>query len=81
MMPCDQHDFIEIACMYNYSIELTLKSGYKLEGVACDTQCNESRQECIKLKTHESESLVVLDTISRMDALVDNPHFSVINFH
>lgn len=34
MLSCDLHDHIEIACMYHFSVELILKSGECIAGVA-----------------------------------------------
>lgn len=80
MMSCDQHDYIEIACTFRYPVRLTLKSGDIIEGKALDTQRNEAQQECIKLALAGTESLVVLDEITRMEACADNPHFQVVSF-
>ncbi len=80
MISCQQYDYVEIACMYNFSIKLVLKTGIEIDGVACDTQRNEKRDECIKLKIGDTEQLVVLDQISRMEAKNSNPHFQVVEF-
>jgi len=80
MISCDQHDYVEIACMFNYLIKLTLNSGYELQGVALDVKRNESREECIKIKVDNIEELVVLDSVLKMEVLVDNPHFKVVTF-
>ena len=80
MISCEQYDYVEIACMYNYPIKLILKSGCELKGIAYDTQRNEIREECLKLKADKTEHLIVLDTISRMEVLVENPHFRAVNF-
>ena len=37
MISCNQYDYIEIACMHNLSIELILKNGDGVCGVATDT--------------------------------------------
>ena len=80
MISCDKHDYVEIACMYNYPIKITLKSGSELEGKALDTQYNDSREECIKIKLNDAEKLVVLESISRIEVLIENPHFHVFSF-
>lgn len=79
MISCDQHDYVEIACMYNYLIKITLKSGSELEGTALDAQYNDSREECIKIKFNDTEKLVVLESISKIEALIENPHFHVFS--
>ncbi|WP_417616083.1 Rho-binding antiterminator [Oceanisphaera sp.] len=80
MMSCEQHDYIEIACLYRYPVILTLASGDELSGIALDTARNEQRQECIKIQSDDAEHLIPLASITRMAANVANPHFRVINF-
>ena len=80
MISCEHHDYIEIACLYNYRVRLTLDSGAQLEGGAVDTVRNQSKEECIKIRAGSSEHLVVLDSITTMEALIKNPHFKVISF-
>ncbi|GHA15094.1 Rho-binding antiterminator [Oceanisphaera arctica] len=80
MMSCEQHDYIEIACLYRYPIILTLLSDEELSGIALDTARNEQRQECIRIQVNDAEHLIPLATITRMAANIDNPHFRVINF-
>lgn len=81
MISCEQHDYVEIACMYNYVIRITLKSGKRIEGVALDVKRNESRQECLKIKVNNIECLFELDSVSTMEAVADNPHFKVVSFN
>ena len=80
MISCHQHDYIEIACLYQYPIRLTLRSGDKLEGIALDTQTNDQHEECIKVDTDGASQLIVLDTIAKMEALVENPNFQLVTF-
>jgi len=80
MISCEQHDFIEIACLYNYRVRLILDSGTELEGAAVDTGRNQSKEECIKIRIGSSDHLVVLDSIRTMEALAENPHFNSVTF-
>ncbi|MGB5856361.1 MAG: Rho-binding antiterminator [Oceanisphaera sp.] len=80
MMSCEQHDYIEIACLYRYPITLTLVSDEHISGIALDTARNEQRQECIKIQNDDTEHLIPLASITRMTATVDNPHFRVVEF-
>ncbi|WP_116474938.1 Rho-binding antiterminator [Zobellella maritima] len=80
MMSCEQHDYIEIACLYKYPITLTLTSGAEIAGIALDTQRNDNREECIKLRVDDAERLVVLASVARMEAGTDNPHFRAVDF-
>lgn len=80
MMKCDQYDYIEIVCMHQYPIKLTLKSGAEINGVGQDTQRNEAREECIQMMIDGAINLVVLDTILTLEVTVDNPHFKHVTF-
>lgn len=80
MISCEQHYYIEIACLYNYRVRLTLDSGVHLEGIAVDAVRNHHKEECIKIRDGSSGHLVVLDSITTMEALIENPHFKVISF-
>ena len=81
MISCENHDYIEIACMYRYPVKLTLNSGALIEGVAVDTQRNESKEECIALKSEDGDRLlVVLEDIVKLQVSVKNPHFSEVLF-
>ncbi|MEP0071113.1 MAG: Rho-binding antiterminator [Marinomonas sp.] len=76
MIRCHEYDLIEIVCMHRYLIRLTMKTGEVLEGIAMDTQRNEMREECIKMKVDDLEQLVVLDHLFKLKVCVENPHFS-----
>ncbi|MDD9197475.1 Rho-binding antiterminator [Aliivibrio sp. S3MY1] len=80
MISCNEYDYIEIVCLCRYPVRLTMKVGESIKGVALDTSRNESKNECIKLNTNETEILVELDGISKLEVLVDNPHFSEVIF-
>jgi Rho-binding antiterminator len=80
MISCNQYDHIEIVCMYRYPIRLTLKSGAVVDCTALDTQRNDVREECIKVKGEAVESLVILDDIAKLEVCVENPHFQVVSF-
>ena len=78
MISCDNYDYVEIACTYNYPLKLTLKSGEIIEGVAKDTALNENRQEAIKLEIDNHDLLVVLDDILTLEVTIENPHFKSV---
>ena len=80
MISCEQHDYIEIACLYSYRVRLILDSGADLEGTAVDTGRNQSNEECIKIRVGNADNLVVLDSIKTLEVLVENPHFNSVTF-
>lgn len=80
MMNCEQHDYIEIVCMHQYPIQLTMKSGEIILGKAIDTSYNEAREECIKMNVDNHISLVNLMFIQKLEVCINNPHFQVVTF-
>ena len=80
MISCHLHDYVEVVCLYQYPIKLTLKSGLLITGIARDTVYNDMRQECLKLDVAGKECLVVLDDLSHLEVRVPNPHFQAVAF-
>ncbi len=80
MISCNDHDYIEIACLYRYPLRLLFKSGESIEGKALDTARNSDREECIKIDVDGEEKLIVLDQLEKMVACVENPHFQEVSF-
>ncbi|MCQ8889629.1 Rho-binding antiterminator [Pseudoalteromonas carrageenovora] len=80
MISCHQYDYIEIACMHRLNIELVLKNGDEVCGVATDTKRNAYKQECIAIHVSGELKLIVLTTISLLKARESNPYFDHVNF-
>ena len=80
MMSCEQHDYLEIACLYHYEIRLTLTTGKHITGIALDTCRNENKEECLKLNTGQQIHLLPLPDLVSMTATRPNPHFQHIDF-
>lgn len=80
MISCNHYDYIEIACMHHLSIELILKNGDAICGVATDTKRNANRDECIVVNLNSELKIIVLTTISVLKALTHNPYFDNVNF-
>lgn len=80
VIACHLYDNIELACLYRFPVKLRLRDGIWRRGKAVDTAFNDDRKECLSLKTSHGERLVQLDDITRMEVLVDNPHFMALDF-
>lgn len=80
MISCNQHDYIEIVCMYHYPVRLAMKSGAVIQGIAQDTQRNDNRDECIKITADGQEHLIVLSELMQLDVCVENPHVNSVVF-
>ena len=80
MISCNHYDYIEIACMHHLSVELILKNGDSVCGVATDTKRNALKQECIAINVNGELKLIVLTTISLLKARESNPYFDHVDF-
>lgn len=80
MVTCAQHDYIEIACLYQISVCLELEHGEFVKGIALDTAYDDQKRHCILINTDNGEQWVPLDSLCAMHAMCKNPHFSEIYF-
>ncbi|CAE6933992.1 COG4568 Transcriptional antiterminator [Vibrio sp. B1REV9] len=80
MVTCNQYDFIELACMFNILIEITLKNGEQHQGKALDTGYDMERQECLFLDVEGEHIAFPTEQLISMKALQENPHFSDVTF-
>ena len=91
-LSCDLHDYIEIACLYSYTLKLTLKDSTIITAVAMNTKTS-NKQEFIVVKdvkvesgkpewTDNEHSLVEipLKSLDKIEALSLNAKFGVIKF-
>lgn len=80
MISCNEHDYVEIACMYQYPIKVTMKTGGVIECKALDTQYNSAREECIKVDVAGIENEVIINNVAKIEVCIENPHFQEISF-
>lgn len=80
IIDCHLHDYIEIACLYGYEVELILLQGDVVTGQALTTVTDSARQEFLLVKKHGQQTRVLLTDIKKMSALTHNPHFNHIDF-
>jgi Rho-binding antiterminator len=80
MISCGDYDYIEIACMHGYDIELHLLTGQVISGKALDTQYNSLKHECIKIHSQGTDILVALDEVKSMNVLSKNASFNHVDF-
>jgi Rho-binding antiterminator len=76
---CHIHDYIEIACLYSFEIQITLDNGEIIQGQAMTTLTS-GKREYLVLKTQHSPQRVELGHIKAMQALTANTHFERIEF-
>jgi Rho-binding antiterminator len=87
IMRCDLQDYVEIACMFHYQLELELHSGKRLIGRAHDTKVEEKVEYLVLLEQEANaagvtnkEQKVVLSDLNSMKVLTRNARFDFIQF-
>ena len=80
MISCQQYDYIEIACLYQFPVRLTLTDGVIFEGIANDTRYDNHHQECLLLQTGQGAQLVPTARLQSLEVMLVNPHFTFIKF-
>jgi Rho-binding antiterminator len=77
---CEHYDYIEIACLYAYEIEIQLKSGETISGVAKTTCVNVDKAECIEVVDQAHTRLVMLNNIKHLRVVTEFAKFKEIEF-
>ncbi|WP_428774672.1 Rho-binding antiterminator [Vibrio sp.] len=80
MISCQQHDYLEIACLYQIAVKLTLADGTVVTGTALDTRYDDHKRECILIATELGQQLISTESLNSMQAMKPNPHFDTVSF-
>ena len=82
ILNCDRYDYLEIACLYSFVIELTLTNNQQYEGRALTIQIEtDSGEVLVFANKHDgNEMKFPLSELKSMRAITENPHFSYIEF-
>ncbi len=76
---CEQHDFVEVACMYHYRLRLFLKNKLIIEGTAIDIVNCPEKQECLVID-NDSRLQIELIQLASMEVLTPNAKFREVIF-
>lgn len=75
---CGAYDYLEIACMDNYRIDLQLEDGV-VSGTADGLETRDG-QEFLRITTHTRTELIRIDRIRRMIVLTHPARFASHDF-
>lgn len=79
IISCEQHDFVEVACMYRYRLKLVLKNKQMIEGTAIDIVNSSEKQEYLVIDS-DSRLQIELTQLAKMEVLTTNAKFSEVIF-
>jgi len=77
---CDLYDYIEIACMRKYSLEVLLKTNVKIQGIAKNTRVKD-KEEFIILEKDQLAFEIRLDKIKEITVLNENSEFQTVTIN
>ncbi|WP_433770582.1 Rho-binding antiterminator [Pseudomonas putida] len=77
---CDLHDYLEIACLRGYRLDVELKDGARLVARALTTRTASSKEEFLLLETADGQQEVRLDQLLAITPLDANAQFGRVAF-
>ncbi|WP_061239946.1 Rho-binding antiterminator [Ectopseudomonas composti] len=60
-LACDLYDYLEIACMHRYQLDIELVDGTRLQGQALTTETIASKGEFLLVRTADGEQRLRMD--------------------
>ncbi|VVP81415.1 Protein rof [Pseudomonas fluorescens] len=77
---CDLHDYLEIACLRGYRLDVELKDGGRLQARALTTRTASSKEEFLCLETADGQQEIRLDHLLAITPLDANAQFGRVLF-
>ncbi|WP_192985320.1 Rho-binding antiterminator [Ectopseudomonas composti] len=62
-LACDLYDYLEIACMHHYQLDIELVDGTHLQGEALTTETTASKEEFLLVRTADGEQRLRMDSL------------------
>lgn len=62
-LACNLYDYLEVACMHGYQLDVELVDGTRLQGRALTTETSASKEEFLLLRTADGEQRLRMDRL------------------
>ncbi|AEV61017.1 Rho-binding antiterminator [Pseudomonas sp. Lb2C1-1] len=72
---CDLHDYLEIACLCGYTLDIELTNGQRLTARAITTRTASTREEFLEVETTDGRLEIRLDQLLAITPLDNNARF------
>jgi Rho-binding antiterminator len=78
-LKCDLHDYLEIACLYKFEVELLLSDGTNILAVPITTK---TINKIEYLEVNSSDELITVPVLNlkSMRSCIENPYFDKVQF-
>lgn len=80
IMPCELHDYLEIACLYQYHVKLILNNRQIIEGKALNVFTHSNKHEYLLIQTEHQQQQIELNQLSKMQTLTAHAKFKEVIF-
>lgn len=80
MLSCDTHDYVEIACLFRYLVELQRRDGGSIIGRAITTSVHPDHGECLIIEGDQSQIEIPLSELNTLRVLTPHARFQSIDF-
>jgi Rho-binding antiterminator len=77
---CAQHDYLEVACLYQYEVRITLADGSVIEGRATNTRTDPSKSEYLILTVAGQQVEVPMLALRTLTTRTPGAKFDQIDF-
>ena len=76
---CQIYDYIEIACMRHYLLNIVLKSGDTINGTAITTKIKNQQEFIVINNKSNQEQAIRLDLVHSIQPLDENAEFGIVS--
>ncbi|MGL6244472.1 Rho-binding antiterminator [Pseudomonas sp.] len=77
---CDLHDYLEIACLHGYRLDIELNDGARLVAKALTTRTSSDKEEFLCLETTDGPREIRLDQLLAVTPLDVDAQFGRVEF-
>lgn len=79
IISCELHDYLEIACMYGYRVQLTLNNHQTVTGKALDILTSAEKREYLLIDNGQKQK-IELNRLVKMQVLTPDAKFTEVIF-
>lgn len=80
-LACELYDYLEIACLHQYDLQLELVDGSVIEARAQTTETTANKQEFLITQTTEGIVRLRLDQLARINVLTPGASFQYLDLN
>ena len=84
VLNCDAYDYLEIACLYGYQLEIQLRNGLSLNAKAINVGVvvvHDEKQECLLVvQNDQTQRWLPTEELLSLRVLTENAKFEFVGF-